>query len=483
MDCALVADVLPPWLKVVGEKAAVPVCTVAQLKKLPQDVRVLVRWGVNGGDDRRFNRVINRKQALSLAYNSKMAAYRLRLNGLQPMTRRSTIGRPGLRLYRVEIFDLEPLTVRQLIHDKGYWRLRAPVRTNSRDIQRAVSAAVRALHALGLDAGRADVVLLPASDGILREGVCTVNPSPDWSGPMTRPMVEAIKRLRQFDPAQETEYLLGTDPELVFIHRQTQRLVPASKFLSLRGSVGCDAQTAPGNERVRPLAELRPSPRRDPDGLVQELRRCMLLLAEKVADPALVWRAGSLPYQGYGVGGHVHFSGKRLNGAFLRALDNYLAVPVMLVEPSEEAVLRRRRHGYLGDIRFKSHGGFEYRTLPSWLVSPAISRAVLALAAWVAEDYRHLPADLFLETDLIVAFYEGDKEPFYEFIDRLQEDLYRSPSWERYNRLVEPLFSLIERRATWDSRSDLKHTWQIPLPQRSDQTASPRKAVAPAAAN
>lgn len=469
MNCALVADALPPWLRAIGEMAAVNVCTLAQLRAMRQEIQLLVRWGVEEGDDRGFLRVVNRKAALELAYNSQVAAYRLRLNGLEPMTRRSTIGRPGTRVYRVEIFDMEPLAIRRLVYEQGYWRLRTPPRAATRDRQRAVSAAIRAIHALGLDTGRADVVLLPASGGILREGVCSVNPAPDWSGPMARLMAGAVERLRTFNPRAEHDYLLGTDPELVFIQQRTQRLVPASEYLSLRGPVGCDSQTIPGNEKVRPLAELRPKPHADPALLVQEIRRCMEIMAAKVDDPGLAWRAGSCPVPGYGTGGHIHFSGKRLTGPLLRALDNYLAIPVMLLEPSSEAAARRRRHGYLGDVRFKDHGGFEYRTLPSWLVSPAISRAILALAAWIANDYPELSRDLFLDTELATAFYRADKEPFYETIDLLLADLFKTPSASRFAPLVEPLLEMVYRRQTWNSRRDIKRTWGIRLPGQSSR--------------
>lgn len=39
-----------------------------------------------------------------------------------------------------------------------------------------------------------------------------------------------------------------------------------------------------------------------------------------------------MPQPGFPLGGHLHFSGVALNGALLRALDNYLALPLALLE-------------------------------------------------------------------------------------------------------------------------------------------------------
>ena len=434
---------------------------------LPKGGHCLVRWGSLRGSDRRFERVVNRKPALRIAYDPALAAHRLRLNGLEPMTKRAAAKDPAIRLYRVDVFDLEPLTIRRLRQGRGLWQLEPVRRASPRELERAASAAVRALHALGLDAGRADVALLPPANGLLREGVCAVNPAPDWSGALGYRLLPALRRLRYPERPPEAHWVFGADPELMLIDPVTGHYAPASQFLPRRGAVGCDAQTAGGNPPVRPLAELRPEPTADALALVPELRRCLRLLEERLASTPLIWRAGSQPVEGFGVGGHIHFSGGSLTGPLLRALDTYLAVPVMLIENPAAAAARRRRHGYLGDVRFKGHGGFEYRTLPSWLVSPKVARAVLALAAWVINDHPFLPTDLFLATELMEAFYRAEKEPFYAAWERLRSDLLASPSSGRWVPAVEPLFELIECRQTWDEGADLRRTWWVGVqPQR-----------------
>ena len=191
---------------------------------------------------------------------------------------------------------------------------------------------------------------------------------------------------------------LGADPEFVVVEKATGQVLPASRFLPRPGAVGCDGYTsAPG---VYPVAELRPAPSSDPRRLVEHLRRCLQQAAAWLPGEEARWQAGSEPAPGLPTGGHIHFSGIPLSGSLLRALDTYLAVPLFLLEPPGSAARRRARHGFLGDVRPKRHGGFEYRTPSSWLVSPEVALGALCLARVVAGGFSHLPRDPFLDARL-----------------------------------------------------------------------------------
>lgn len=96
-----------------------------------------------------------------------------------------------------------------------------------------------------------------------------------------------------------------------------------------------------------------------------------------------------MPQPGFPLGGHLHFSGVSLNGALLRALDNYLALPLALLE-DKRATRRRPHYGNLGDFRRQSYGGFEYRTLPSFLISPQLAKGVIGMAFLIASQYPRL---------------------------------------------------------------------------------------------
>ncbi|MFO7245865.1 MAG: hypothetical protein FWJ62_02270 [Thermaerobacter sp.] len=457
MRFAVVTTNLQPWVQSLQKQGAAAVLAGAPARPAG-DIRLLVRWGTRRGADPAGIPVINRRPALRLLETSD-SARRLELAGLGPASRLWALEQPGSRLLRVEVFDLRPLAVRWLVREGDRWQVRSARSLPNRTIRRAASGAVRALHALGLDAGRVDVAVLPPRDGVMRERVCAVNPAPQWPAMMAEHVAAAVRRRVAGTPPDR--WMLGADPEFAFVDPEDERIIPASRFLDLKGEVGCDAQTVPGRHQEHLLAEVRPRPHNDPRALTGALYRCLEQAAARCDTGRLAWRAGSLWGRRVGLGGHIHITGGPLSGALLRALDNYLAVPLLLVEDPQRARRRRRRHGFLGDVRFKDHGGFEYRTPSSWLVSPRLALAVLALAAWILRDSQYLNRDLFLDTAAMEAFYLCDKEPFYAAFDQLLEDLEATPHRDRYLPLVEPLFDLIARRDVWDDRLDLRVAWRL----------------------
>jgi hypothetical protein len=95
------------------------------------------------------------------------------------------------------------------------------------------------------------------------------------------------------------------------------------------------------------------------------------------------------------LGGHIHFSGPGVYDVkkITMCLDAHLALPLMMLENRASANARRTRYDYgsLGSIRTgKEHGGWEYRTLPSWLVSYQMTKMVLEISYMIAYDYERL---------------------------------------------------------------------------------------------
>lgn len=271
---------------------------------------------------------------------------------------------------------------------------------------RAVRDAVRAVYTLGLDYGL--VTLISTADGDTR--ICEVEAEPDLAEPWAEKLAEAMNRFAAEPWPEQPRLLLGADPEFV-LAGPDGKVVPASRFLERQGRVGCDAVILSGHRVILPLAELRPDPSPDAAGLVRGLRRTMREAAEKLpGGEALAWLAGGMPVKGLPLGGHIHFSGVPLTSALVRALDNYCALPLLLLE-GEGSHRRRPRYGRLGDCRRKRHGGFEYRPLPSWLASPELAAGVLALARTVALHWRELRADPLQHPGLRRHYYRGEAEP------------------------------------------------------------------------
>ncbi|WP_342561309.1 hypothetical protein NST84_16710 [Paenibacillus sp. FSL R7-0345] len=178
-----------------------------------------------------------------------------------------------------------------------------------------------------------------------------------------------------------------------------------------------------------------------------------------IADRSLRWRAGGMPLPGWALGGHLHFSGVTLTAPLLRALDNYLALPLMLLEDARAAA-RRPRYGVLGDFRIQPHGGFEYRTLPSFLVSPVIAKGAVFLAHLIVSRYEDLTLRPLDREDLHAAYYSGDKTPLRAAFIPLQAQLRGLPGYAQAAAYIEPLLGYIAAERTWDESRDIRGLWR-----------------------
>lgn len=317
--------------------------------------------------------------------------------------------------------------------------------------------AIKALYALGLDSGEVRVASLGERRYTV-EGISPLPSSGDESVPEPySPAAAALRRALEEEPAGRPDLLLGMDPEFLLLREDTGRVVPASRYLPLGGAAGCDAGP-PGTRGAFPVAELRPRPRGTPRALLAQLRSAARLADRLIAGPGIGWRAGGMPLRGWALGGHLHFSGAVLTAPLLRAFDNYLALPVALLEDGR-AARRRPRYGALGDFRLQPHGGFEYRTLPSFLISPAVARGVVALAHLIVSRYEDLPLRPLDDDDLHAAYYAGMKDRLRSAFLPLRRQLQALPGYAESAEDIGPLFAMIDSGETWDETKDIRALW------------------------
>lgn len=172
-----------------------------------------------------------------------------------------------------------------------------------------------------------------------------------------------------------------------------------------------------------------------------------------------------MPFTRYPIGGHVHFGGVPLSGQLIRVLDNYLAVPLLMLEEPSTARRRRKKYGYLGDFRYKEHGGFEYRTPASWLVSPQVTKAVMCLAKVLASEYQFLTQDLFLHPSAQEAFIAANREYFAPHFARIWSDLSKTSTFKLYAAELQIIETMVKEQRTWNERVDIRRTWELPVPR------------------
>ncbi|KOP68815.1 hypothetical protein AMS62_28900 [Bacillus sp. FJAT-18019] len=327
-------------------------------------------------------------------------------------------------------------------------------------LRRLEKAAVRSLYTLGVGEGQVRIAARSGRRYLVEEvrmiagNNKTVMSAKGQGAEGNRASYEA------HESTSTITLTMGMDPEFVLM-RDNGDIVHASDFMERGGVAGSDAVRFQG-EVIYPIAELRPSPRPSPKALMLEMQKALHEAHSLIRDHSLSWRAGALPYVNFPLGGHIHFSGVRLSLPLLQALDNYLALPLVLLE-DPAGRFRRPRYGYLGDFRRQAHGGFEYRTLPSFLVSPLVAKLSLYVAYLIARYSDRLPARPLNTERYHRAYYEGDKLVLKECIAGWHRDLSALPEYSDYAREIELALSHMEAGRTWDESRDIRPLWNIPV--------------------
>lgn len=443
-------------LLVYGQRAPHPALAanlpdvVVSDKMRPGNWTCVFRWGSHAGADG-DQWVVNAAQAVVNARQELTTI--LRLNDIA--------ANPSLEpRWRVYVFDLRTVGVMQRVG--GRWRHVGG--WTSTPIMKLRETARKAIYALGLHFGAVDLV----SGG--KEGIVVrVRPDPPLDKRLARRFAQAMQTYiaatkesiaASLGWTPGPEVVLGADPEFILRNRRTGRTVSAARFFPRWGVVGLDRVCFKRNGvLIYPLAEVRPPPSPDPLELVENLRRAIAKAASVVRGRRISFEAGGTALRSFSIGGHIHFSNVRLSTDLLRALDNYLALPVLLLENPVSSRLRRPRYGYLGDWRPQPHGGFEYRTPGSWVVSPQYAAAVLCLAKAIAQDYPLFRRNVFLSSANQRAFYAADKRILRPRFFTIWRDLQKSSVAREFWRHLELFYRMVSEERRWNERVDIKKQW------------------------
>ena len=287
----------------------------------------------------------------------------------------------------------------------------------------------RAVYALGLHFGAVDL-------GGAHGAVVRVAPDPPLDDRLARRFARAMETYvattqeavsASYGWTTGQEVVLGADPEFILRIAAPGRTVSAARFFSRWGVVGLDRACFKRNGvLIYPLAEVRPPPSPDPLELVENLRRAFARAASAVRGHRINFRSrrhGAAPLHHRGTYPFQQRCG--FPPTCCGRWTTTSRLPVLLLENPVSSRLRRPRYGYLGDWRPQPHGGFEYRTPGSWVISPQYAAAVLCLAKAVAQDYPLLRRNVFLSAANQRAFYAADKAALRPHFFPLWNDLER----------------------------------------------------------
>ncbi len=382
------------------------------------------------------------------------------------------------RTYSVSLFHLHPIEVQRLApaaanqpasRGEASTAWAAAGAGSNRQLEpsdplykRMTRLALKALHAVRLELG---IVIINAEDG----GRCAVRTIqlPELTLLSGAAWIDAIQRfqaewqssrLSHLDEENKT-VMIGADPEFLLLSKQG-KVVSAARYLEGGHGTGCDAAVV-GGRVMYPVAELRPAPASAPDQLAAHIRKLLIQANTRISDHSLRWAAGGMPVSGFALGGHIHMSGPRLTTRLLHQLDSYIALPLAMIETAGDHA-RRPRYGTLGDFRLQPHGGFEYRTLPSWLVSPRAAKAAFALMLLCARETDHMLYLPSRDERIVEAYYSGDRQQLRSCLEPLTASIKAARSYRELSKWIEPVLEAARQGRTWDTHSDIRSKWRIP---------------------
>lgn len=431
---------------------------------IPNSWDAVIRWGNSDGADDGRHLVLNPVEALERIKDPAYVVDTFKAHGISTRYYKPAHSRiPRVRArYRIHVFDLR--TVAFFLKSRGKYRRVTALTT--KQLQRAREMAVRAAYVLGLHFACVDVGKLSKKKFVPID----VDPSPaltKTTGPLYAKAIVAYVKRRQKRWYQRSDVTLGADLEFI-MRKKTGGILYASRYFSRYGSVGYDQQGSRRRRGAHPIVELRPRPTKDPLELVERIRRLLLRAQARTPKKGVRWEAGSLPVPGYPIGGHIHLSGVELTTELLRALDNYVAFPVMMLENPVKAKKRRKKYGWLGEFRWESYGGFEYRTPASWIVGPQYAAAVLCLTKLVVDNYEKLTRNVYSSPETCRLFYQAEKEGGREIFELLWADLEALDDYAKYARELAIIPESVRANKRWHESRDIRVRWGLirPAPRK-----------------
>jgi len=192
--------------------------------------------------------------------------------------------------------------------------------------------------------------------------------------------------------------VIGADPEFLLFDAD-DNVVHANNIMNKAGIIGCDGA----------MAEVRPGPSTNPEGLVKNIRDAFANKSLTSAITQYEWRAGCYyrnSKRDYPMGGHIHIGNpakvakmsmprrEMFFNVMNKVMDELLSIPCIRFD-GEMGTKRRTAcqmsfggggWGYFGEWR-TCNGRLEHRTLSGmWLMHPTVAACVIGTAKAITDE-------------------------------------------------------------------------------------------------
>ena len=253
---------------------------------------------------------------------------------------------------------------------------------------------------------------------------------------------------------------IGSDPEFGLVDEYGKQ-VKATVYLP------DDTHAAIGVDGHSDIGELRPKYGNSPREHLHNIAKLMARVGEMVPlDVKIV--AGSMVTNDP-IGGHLHFGdlGRNFDRALaLRALDYYLSLPVALIEVQTSARTRRMRTGYgqLGGLDNngwrRQDWGFEYRTLPSWLLGWGVALSILSIGYAIVDAVKRkscpkVPNHIPSPND----FNKCNKDAMRPLFSKIKNGWRELPLYPEFRLEAAFLNHLLVHKMEWREGEDIRDNW------------------------
>lgn len=248
--------------------------------------------------------------------------------------------------------------------------------------------------------------------------------------------------------------LIGSDPEVGFTDKNDKQ-IKATNIIESNVQVGVGLDGHPDLVELR-TAGGNTGPIEHVMGLKILLTNLVRQIGYKSISDGKIKVIGGSMIGPDPLGGHIHFATNNVSPAKAAPiLDLLLTVPTILVSNIESTKKRINEksernygpYGFLSNVRGKNWG-FEYRTLPSWMVSLGFAKSVLSLAYTIVYEMennhrRVFPKFTDLGQEAINEYNKMNREYFLPLIPEIFHEIKTMEMFKTYYNEIGSLFGLI----------------------------------------